>query len=567
MSKLHKSSKTLFCTTPQARQVPSKLTEKLSELNSIKSDLIKQKDLVNSLKPFSFSSDSSPNELKVALKLEKEQNESLKNILLKEREKFRGTEKEMESCKQALRDLEHKNRHAELCLVEKDRMLSRYVCEMLILKQEVEKLINPSSPICKSLQNSLKVFNTNEPKYEPLKLEVEEINTFPGKSQKYYESEINRLQKQLSETQDLYKITNHQLKDLIDKTAKQDSEYLALQQKLNSMKLDFSETSSSILRNSAEKEFVTKKILVELEELRKKRDEQDLENNRIEKRYKNSLNELKDDLSRSRERILEIIEAKSLQEKELSALKAENKEICKDLHFKDLKISDLSAQIASLNQELKFFKNISKNKPVDSMDVKVRQKFEGKIQELLQKNENLTVKLQQFEQEKQKNSSETSSQSKTIVNQLTNIILSRDKQGNNDRKDSIRNLSRFLIENHEVFQGILDDYFGKSYETLREMMQEKLEEMIVINEELQKENFLISEKLKLESAKRLEIFNQLHELEKDVRRKEEKNSDSGFLRQVLDIENDEECFINASDLICFMKCQAALIETGLEVED
>ena len=575
MNHSHRPSKSLYSSTPQSKMPSSRLDDRLSELSTLKSDLIRQKQIVDSLKPFSDPSTAPAAELKIKLKLEQDQNDLMKKTLSTEREKSRSIEKELDNCKSIIKELEHKNRHAQASLIEKDRVLSRYICEMLILKQEVEKLVNPSSPICKNLQKSLKILNLNEPKYELSQLEIQEyqIAGSLGKSQKYYESEIARLQKQLNETQDLYKLTNHQLKDLIEKTAKQDSDYLTLQHRLNAMKLDFSETASAITRTSSEKDFHAKSLIVELDDLRKKRDDQDIEINRLEKRYKASINELKEDLSRSREKILEVIEAKTQQEKENFNIKQENKDLGKDLHFKDLKISDLSAQIASLNQELKILKNAVKSKPVDSMDSKVRQKYEGKIQELNQKNDLLAAKVQQLEQDRQRNSVDSSSASKVIVSQLTNIILSRDKLGNTDRHDANRNLCKFLIENHEVFEGILVDYFGKSYETLREIMQEKLEEMVVLNEELLKENTLISEQLKLESSKRIEVFDQLQELESEVRKKHKENltPEPRSLRRVLDFESDSEEDTKASsdknDFISFIKCQAALIETCLEVGD
>lgn len=575
MKKSHHSSKSLFCSTPQASFNAKKIEyeEKLKDLSSLKTSLVSQKAMVNSLRSPSSTVETSLHDLNLKLKLEQSEKESIQKTLAAQHEKFRNIEKELEKCKGLISELEHKNRHAQNSLIEKDRMLSRYVCEMLILKQEVEKLVNPSSSISKNLQNSLRIlFNTEtKPEHQILEVESDPQPQPLGKSQKYYELEITRLQKQLQETQHLFKLTNSQLKDLLEKSSKQESEYLTLKNKLHSTQLDFSTASSSLLRNAGEKEFLSKNLFVELNELRKKRDEQDLEILRLEKRHKASLEELKGDLARSREKTLEMIEAKTVQEKEISELKTEKKEIVQDSHFKDLKISDLTAQVASLNQELKLLKNIVKNKTGDFMDGKVRQKYEQRIQELVQKNEMLENRSQMVESEKLKKSACTQSQSRSIVQQLSNIILSRDKQGNLDNKDLTRNLSKLLIENHDVFESILNDYFGKSYESLREIMQEKLEELLVINEELQKENKLITDQLTSESQKREEIVSQLQIIEKEVHKKNKRaqSSEPNSLKKVLKFDSEESDTESKSpefkypELLCLLQCEAAALENFL----
>lgn len=575
MKKSHHSSKSLFCSTPQSSFNAKKIEyeEKLKELSSIKSNLVNQRNSVNSLRSPSGTTENSLHDLNLKLKLEQSEKESIQKTLAAQHEKFRNIEKELEKCKGIINELEYKNRHAQNSLIEKDRMLSRYVCEMLILKQEVEKLVNPSSSIGKNLQDSLRILFSTEtkPEYQILEVESDPLPVASGKSQKYYELEITRLQKQLQETQQLFKLTNSQLKDLLEKSSKQESEYLTLKNKLQSTQLEFSTASSSLLRNAGEKEFLSKNLFVELNELRKKRDEQDLEISRLEKRHKASLEELKDDLAKSREKTLEMIEAKTVQEKEISDLKTEKKEIMQDSHFKDLKISDLTAQVASLNQELKLLKNIVKNKTGDFMDGKVRQKYEQRIQELTQKNDFLESRTQQLESDKFKKTNNTQSQSRTIVQQLSNIILSRDKQGNLDNKDLTRNLSKLLLENHDIFENILNDYFGKSYESLREIMQEKLEELLLVNEELQKENKLITDQLKSESCKREEIVSQLQIIEKEVHKKNKRalSSEPNSLKKALKFDSEESDSESKTpefeypELLCLLQCEAAALENFL----
>ena len=201
-------------------------------------------------------------ELKILLNIAQEENESLKKLINSDREKYRGMEKELEASKNSCKDFDYKNRVAQLQLIEKDRVLSRYLSEMLILKQEVEKLINPSSTLCKSITNSLNLLYCVEKKSGciPIEQKPEESSTPAGRSTKFYESEISRLKKQLFETQDLYKFTSQQLKELIDKNTRQDGEFIKVKNKLQDTRSEFSEVSSQVIRNISDRDFQFKKL-------------------------------------------------------------------------------------------------------------------------------------------------------------------------------------------------------------------------------------------------------------------------------------------------------------------
>lgn len=426
--------------------------EKIKELKTMKSDLFKQKENLEQLKKQKIPLRKiSAEELEISLRIAQEDNESLKKIIGHDREKTRGMEKELEACKTACKELDYKNRVAQLQLTEKDRVLSRYLCEMLILKQEVEKIISPSSTLSTSITNSLNLLYSveNQKKFISIEEKTEEKSIEIPRSSKFYESEIARLQKQLFETQDLYKLTSQQLKEIIEKNNRQDSEFLKVRGKLQDTRNEFSQISSQVIRNSNDRDFQAKALIVELEELRKKRDQQESEIVKIEQRYKSSLSELELDLEKSRRKILELIEAKTKLESEVGGGKSEKKEIYGQLQFKDLKISELSATLQNTTHELNLLKKIVKAKPNECM-YDSKGKYEGKWMEVAQENEELRERIEIYESERVRQQAELQNTSKTIVKQLSNIILSRDHQG--PVEDMTRNLSRILVENRPIFE-------------------------------------------------------------------------------------------------------------------
>ena len=407
--------------------------------------MLKQKEAVEKLRKSPYFEDQKSNEeLKILLAASKEELFSLKESFSFEREKFKGIEKELVSCKDHIKDLEYKNSYAQSQIIEKDRVLSRYLSEMLILKQEVEKLINPS--LSNNIKNSINLLYSSEKtiEYLPIEEKTQEIALVEGKSFKFYENEILRLQTQLFETQELYGVTQSQFKELCEKYLKLDSEFFKLKNKLKDSKNEFSQISSQILRNSNDRDFQSKSLIVEIEELRKKREEQDLEIVKIEERYKNSLAEVELDLEKSRNKILEMIEFKTKLENEISGLRSEKKEFLLQIQFKDLKIFDLTNSIQNSAQELTILKNLINSK---NSEFSQKNKFNIKLSEVTQENEELKEKIKIYETERLTRTSENKINSKTIVQQLSCIILSRDT----NIKEVQRNLSKILIENQDIF--------------------------------------------------------------------------------------------------------------------
>jgi chromosome segregation ATPase len=429
--------------------------EKLKELNNVKSDLLKQKEKLDRLgkNPISIEN-TSVIEANLISSLSQQEVLTLKQILDSEREKIKGIEKELGICKGHCKDLENKNRYAQSLLTEKDRMLSRYLCEMLILKQEVENLIKPSTMLSNNINNSLGVLYTVEKKleYMPIESKPEEIKIVPLKSAEFYEDEISRLKNQLQETQELYKQTHLHLKNLKEKALAQETEISKLQSKLQETKTEFSMISSQIIRNNIDRDLQSKGLMLEVEGLRKKRADQDQEINKIEQKYKISLEEAQTDLLLSHQKTLEMIEYKTKLENDIIGLKTEKKELASQLNSKDLKISDLNSSLQSTIQELNVLANFINSKNTEnSLKIKSKEKYEQKISEITKENTILKGKIESYEKEKAKLASENKINSKNIVQQLSNIILSRGSSGYMEDKDITRNLSRILIENRSLF--------------------------------------------------------------------------------------------------------------------
>ena len=246
-----------------------------------------------------------------------------------------------------------------------------------------------------------------------------------------------------------------QLKELIEKNNRNDGEFLIVKSKLRDTRSEFSQISSQIIRNSSDRDFQSKSLIVELEELKKKKDEQDTELAKIEQRYKNSLSELEADLAKSREKTLELIDSKTKLENDIIGIKAEKKELLAQIQFKELKISDLNSNVQNSTHELNMLKNFVKSKSnIDSVDIKQKNKYENAIFGLSRENEELKERIEIYESERLKLQSENRNNSKTIVQQLSNIILSRDYSGNVESKDLTKNLSRILVENRMIFEVI-----------------------------------------------------------------------------------------------------------------
>ena len=172
-------------------------------------------------------------------------------------------------------------------------------------------------------------------------------------------------------------------------------------------------------------------------------------------RYKNSLSELEADLAKSREKTLELIDSKTKLENDIIGIKAEKKELLAQIQFKELKISDLNSNVQNSTHELNMLKNFVKSKSnIDSVDIKQKNKYENAIFGLSRENEELKERIEIYESERLKLQSENRNNSKTIVQQLSNIILSRDYSGNVESKDLTKNLSRILVENRMIFEVI-----------------------------------------------------------------------------------------------------------------
>jgi DNA repair protein SbcC/Rad50 len=607
----HKSK--LYYSSQSESSWNSKKTEfdsRLKEIKTLKNDLISKKKTVETLKKQpSLDLKKSPEELEVLLRLSQEEHTSLSKTLKFEREKSFGIESDLEDSKLLIKDLESKNRSLQAQLLEKDRTLSRYVCEMLILKQEIEKLVKPSSGICDSIKNSLSLLYKNEPKQEIIPIEPAKNDWISAsvRSPRFYENEIARLQKQLSETQNLFKVTNQQLVELSEKNSRQQSEFSKTKTKLQDTKTDFGSTSSQILRSLGEKDLHAKTLMAEIDELRKKKDDLEVEVLKMEKKHQFAIAEVETDLNKSRGKLLELMEEKSKLDVEVHSLRNANKELSCSVQSKDQKIADLNLSYENLSHEHSILKSVVKTKSADNpMDSKARQNYERRISDLQSENIEMTERVKFLENERKTFLVDKASNTKAIVQQLSNIILSRDTQ-TNISSDLGRQLSKLLVDNYNIFRDILDDYFGRDFSKIESELQERVDECNEIIEELKAENSRIHQELKTEKQKCREMKDRAIKLEGEVKSKEnsavknkrttsvgeemlqrllefdgvetEKGKRTGKRIETLTTEMSEawddgrkpqvfqrklDDFLSQSDLLCFLQCEAAALDDILE---
>eukprot|EP00358_Blepharisma_japonicum_P005014 CAMPEP_0202943636 /NCGR_PEP_ID=MMETSP1395-20130829/4155_1 /ASSEMBLY_ACC=CAM_ASM_000871 /TAXON_ID=5961 /ORGANISM="Blepharisma japonicum, Strain Stock R1072" /LENGTH=520 /DNA_ID=CAMNT_0049641377 /DNA_START=488 /DNA_END=2050 /DNA_ORIENTATION=- len=200
--------------------------------------------------------------------------------------------------------------------------------------------------------------------------------------------EISSLRRQLQETQELYHIVSEQLRERNDKGIHYDEEISVLRNKLQEARREYDTLTSQLVKQSTDRDFQHKNLLIEIEELKKKRNEQEIELKKLETNYKTNVSELETSLSTSRERFLQLLEDKSKLESDSLQMRAEKKELINQLQIKEMKINELSASIQGLSQELGLLK---KHLNLDDIDI-------GQLRNLSQKTQNLEEQLEQAKQ-------------------------------------------------------------------------------------------------------------------------------------------------------------------------
>lgn len=273
------------------------------------------------------------------------------------------------------------------------------------------------------------------------------LDVFDFKSSRPVHEEINdttqlkNLKRELQETQELYRMVSDQFKEKNDNGTDFDKEIDLLRRRLQESRQDYDALSSKILKHNSEKDFQQKHLIIENDELKRKRDEQELEIKRLEKNFQTTVAELDSSLNISRDRFLKLLEEKAKLETDFLQSKAEKKELLSQIRMKDIKIIEHVSSREALNKELSIIK---KNYNVDDHDIlklKNLNKNIKTLEELLDNTkQNLNASKTREEILKQELESanarieiyenklnDPTANEQHILNELSNIILSKDK--------------------------------------------------------------------------------------------------------------------------------------------
>ncbi|CAG9313136.1 unnamed protein product [Blepharisma stoltei] len=412
-SLLRKSrSGSLFQTDNSWSIKKQELENSLKTLSMEKQDLLFRKESVEKMRSKALritQKDASIEELRMLLEISHEQSKDYSNALTFERKSKQEMEEYLQSVKNRYDELEKFNKSLSTRISNKDKHISYCVSDLYKLKSKIEKIGNSaiSTNIQMEIEGIIEKLSTDDYFNFEEKKTLKTPTKSAGKSFNFGDSnisnmsmssntesnaklteEISSLRRQLQETQELYHIVSEQLRERNDKGIRYDEEISVLRNKLQEARREYDTLTSQLVKQSTDRDFQHKNLLIEIEELKKKRNEQEIEVKKLETNYKTNISELETSLSTSRERFLQLLEDKSKLESDSLQMRAEKKELINQLQIKEMKINELSASIQGLSQELGLLK---KHLNLDDVDI-------GQLRNLSQKTQNLEEQLEQAKQ-------------------------------------------------------------------------------------------------------------------------------------------------------------------------
>lgn len=334
------------------------------------------------------------------------------------------------------------------------------------------------------------------------------------------ELEGKKLKRLLLETQELYRAGVEQLKEKSDKCDRQEEELTSLRSKLQEVRSDFSSISSQMLRQSSDRDYHSKSIILELDELRSKKEIYETELKKLDAKYKASSEQFEIDLAASRDRFLHLLDEKTKMESEVLEVKIEKREILNQLQLKDHKLNEANTILQSYLHELGIFKKnlnlnegdmtqiqqltdtISENDHTIKVLKEQLRDFEKTESDLRQENDNLKDKVDIYEAERLQKDNETINQQ--TLQQLSYIILSKDKTL------SLDNTSKTLIK----------QVFGENCTKLMENYEELIKN-------LQSDKQRLKDRLNYECEQRIQILLENKELLEVIYNLDPNNGDVG----------------------------------------
>lgn len=130
---------------------------------------------------------------------------------------------------------------------------------------------------------------------------------------------------------------------------------------------EFAALSSQILKTNTERESIHKNFNAENEDLKKKIQSIIEESNAQEDRFRQEISQLEAEVKKSRDKIVQLLEEKSLNEKESFEIKVEKKEYTNKIYLYEGKIDELMKEKENLVQKVNFLEKEVKQK-TDELD-------------------------------------------------------------------------------------------------------------------------------------------------------------------------------------------------------
>lgn len=291
----------------QATIQHSKEKEILEILNNLavkRQDFHSQKSLTQRIKRKQSAlthKDASIEELKMLLSLSQEEAQDVHRSYIEERRKSRELEKYLNSLLDRLKHLERYNKNLVFVLSEKDKVLSRYICELISIKSTAEQCDSevPISEIIHQIDTAVERLSIDDDAFYKEYLESPITSSRPYSSNTNLLSsptetsfqedlDVQRLRNQLTETLELYQTSSDQIQE-------KNTQINQLEEKLSQMKLKVREAESiskSMKSTTSDSEFRIRGINNEVEESRKRNREYESEMNRIDSKHKEKISQL-----------------------------------------------------------------------------------------------------------------------------------------------------------------------------------------------------------------------------------------------------------------------------------
>ena len=396
--------------------------EKMNELRQLKTDLSDHKRSLLSPKHHTLTP-SKAEEIHLLLALKQEENVSLTHLLEHEKAKLREASLDLSRAKSFYTDLEGKLNLTQLQLSEKEKLLNRFYNEMGVIKTNVHQWLSPNSASPKKEHStgiSIHIQELGEKKNLP--------------STDTSNQEVQRLRRQLEDTQELYKIASQELREVKERIFSNEklSAYTRLPRE---RKIIMEETE----RDAEIEEKYNREVGSIRRELELRIVEQDKERRIFqegEEGYKRKVIELENNA--------EVLKG------DVAGAKENYEKLEKE---RDLEINEMKKIIERRNQEIFFLKEDRAKSKIDpKIEKEILEEYKNNIKILSENNELLCEKIKIYENERCSILLEQDINSQKTAEDFTNFIIKSSSTPGIDRQRIQENLCKLMIDNKDLFK-------------------------------------------------------------------------------------------------------------------